>query len=159
MVQFELSRRDGGYRMQNPQWPPFGEFDGQQQRPHAPLPYQVHTLMYIPKPKPKPRQDGAVEVGGVSASSIIIMSFVGAIIGQIIFALIGNYQTTILGTFLIFKYLGHLLRPELKDDPMCGLTTGGQEECFWDCQFFPDPYFGTLISHPECLLDCYEEVL
>ena len=50
-------------------------------------------------------------------------------------------------------------RYKLEDDPMCGLTTGGQEECYWDCDFFVDPYFGSMISNPECLGDCYSEVL
>ena len=50
---------------------------------------------------------------------------------------------------------------------MCGLTTGGQEQCFWDCQLFSSNTLsravlnfenGDLISNPECLLDCYQEV-
>ena len=49
-------------------------------------------------------------------------------------------------------------RYKLEDDPMCGLTTGGQEQCYWDCTLFSDPYYRFLISNPECLLDCYEEV-
>ena len=41
---------------------------------------------------------------------------------------------------------------------MCGITTGGKENCYWDCTFVTDPYVGSLITTPECLLDCYEEV-
>ena len=48
---------------------------------------------------------------------------------------------------------------KLENDPMCGTTTGGQRQCFWDCEFWSDPYFGTLISNPECLEDCYPEVM
>ena len=49
-------------------------------------------------------------------------------------------------------------RYKLENDAFCGITKGGQKECYWDCNFWPDPYFGTLISNPECLLDCYTEV-
>ena len=48
---------------------------------------------------------------------------------------------------------------KLENDPMCGITTGGDRQCFWDCEFWSDPYFGTLISNPECLEDCYPEVI
>ena len=50
---------------------------------------------------------------------------------------------------------------------MCGLTTGGREQCFWDCTLFSSNTLsravlnfenGDLISNPECLLDCYQEV-
>ena len=41
---------------------------------------------------------------------------------------------------------------------MCGLTTGGSSECFWDCEYVSDPNFGSIISNLECLLDCFEEV-
>ena len=47
---------------------------------------------------------------------------------------------------------------KLENDPMCGITTGGKENCYWDCTFVTDPYVGSLITTPECLLDCYEEV-
>ena len=49
-------------------------------------------------------------------------------------------------------------RPRLENDPMCGLTTGGNSECFWDCEYVSDPNFGSIISNLECLLDCFEEV-
>ena len=58
-------------------------------------------------------------------------------------------------------------RYKLEDDPMCGLTTGGREQCFWDCTLFSSNTLsravlnfenGDLISNPECLLDCYQEV-
>ena len=49
-------------------------------------------------------------------------------------------------------------RPRLENDPMCGLTTGGSSECFWDCEYVSDPNFGSIISNLECLLDCFEEV-
>ena len=43
---------------------------------------------------------------------------------------------------------------------MCGVTTGGREDCFWDCQISNYLVFtnGPVISTPECLLDCFEEV-
>ena len=40
---------------------------------------------------------------------------------------------------------------------MCGVTTGGREDCFWDCEIeFSDN--GPFITTPECLLDCFSEV-
>ena len=41
---------------------------------------------------------------------------------------------------------------------MCGVTTGGQEDCHWDCDIVTSDC-GILITNPECLLDCYPEVL
>ena len=60
----------------------------------------------------------------------------------------------ILGNF----YLNQPKRFELKDDPLCGITTGGREDCFWDCEI---EVFGNgpIVSNPECLLDCFPEVI
>lgn len=52
-------------------------------------------------------------------------------------------------------------RARLESDPQCGLTTGGQEECWWDChrerkQFPESPgVFTSVITNPSCLSDCY----
>ena len=46
-------------------------------------------------------------------------------------------------------------RYKLEDDPMCGLTTGGREDCYWDCNIITDRYYRKLVTNPECLLDCY----
>ena len=49
----------------------------------------------------------------------------------------------------------------LSSDPQCGLTTGGREECWWDCQieYVQDPGprrgFYQFITNPLCLSDCY----
>ena len=54
-----------------------------------------------------------------------------------------------------------MLTPEykLENDPMCGITTGGSEECFWDCEIDVDGLGnGPIIKRPECLLNCFEEV-
>ena len=40
---------------------------------------------------------------------------------------------------------------------MCGITTGGKEECFWNCDI-GNTVNGLIVSNPECLLDCFEEV-
>ena len=40
---------------------------------------------------------------------------------------------------------------------MCGLPTGGREECFWDCEIAPG-YNGPYFPAPECLLDCFPKV-
>jgi len=62
---------------------------------------------------------------------------------------------------LAANFIGNTLfpapRPRLENDPMCGLTTGGSSECFWDCEYVSDPNFGSIISNLECLLDCFEE--
>ena len=47
----------------------------------------------------------------------------------------------------------------LENDPMCGITTGGKEECFWDCEINSKGIGnGPIITSPECLLDCFSEV-
>ena len=50
-------------------------------------------------------------------------------------------------------------RQILENDPQCGLTTGGQEECYWDCQrFYLAVYLqGTVAQNPECVADCFPE--
>ena len=45
-------------------------------------------------------------------------------------------------------------RFKLENDPMCGVTTGGKEDCFWDCEIGYD----SLLTPPECLLKCFSEV-
>ena len=52
-------------------------------------------------------------------------------------------------------------RYSLVNDPSCGLTTGGREECWWSCEvrrveepFAPGIYY-PLIPEPSCLSDCY----
>lgn len=40
---------------------------------------------------------------------------------------------------------------------MCGITTGGREDCFWDCEIEMG-FNGPIVSTPECLLDCFPEV-
>ena len=55
-------------------------------------------------------------------------------------------------------------RHRLENDPMCGLVTGGREECWWDChteirEFTWRPWeeaeFVVHITNPSCLEDCY----
>ena len=46
---------------------------------------------------------------------------------------------------------------KLEDDPMCGITTGGREDCFWDCEMTIGRN-GPIITTPECLLDCFPGV-
>ena len=41
----------------------------------------------------------------------------------------------------------------LEDDNVCGITTGGKENCEWDC--IPTPY--GIYQNPECLIDCFDE--
>ena len=46
---------------------------------------------------------------------------------------------------------------KLENDPMCGVPTGGMEECFWDCEV-GNSFNGPIFTAPECLLDCFPEV-
>ena len=46
-------------------------------------------------------------------------------------------------------------RAKLEDDPLCGITTGGRENCEWDCE--PDQYADVIYKNPRCFLDCFEE--
>lgn len=56
----------------------------------------------------------------------------------------------------------------LEDDPMCGLTTGGKEECIWDCERLnfvatasnvtstvSSVLSGVTFKNPLCLEDCF----
>lgn len=43
----------------------------------------------------------------------------------------------------------------MEDDPFCGLTTGGSENCEWDCEH--DYYAVAYYAPPECMLDCFED--
>merc|ERR1712223_505653 len=39
---------------------------------------------------------------------------------------------------------------------MCGITTGGQDECWWDCMIISDSILsGQAITNPECMKDCF----
>ena len=73
-------------------------------------------------------------------------------------------QIFVLRSFILLKLYnatcnpGAAARPRLESDAMCGVTTGGREECYWDCGLFNDPYLGVLVNNPECLLDCYQPV-
>ena len=49
-------------------------------------------------------------------------------------------------------------RYKLEDDPMCGIATGGSDDCFWDCEI-EMVNNGPIISTPECLLDCFPKVI
>ena len=46
-------------------------------------------------------------------------------------------------------------RPKLEDDPLCGITTGGRENCEWDCE--PDYYAEVIYENPRCFMDCFDE--
>ena len=43
----------------------------------------------------------------------------------------------------------------MEDDPFCGLTTGGSENCEWDCKH--EYYAVAYYEPPECMLDCFED--
>ena len=54
-------------------------------------------------------------------------------------------------------------RYKLESDPMCGITTGGREECFWNCEVgssgLPEGLFkGFLLNPPDCLIGCFSKV-
>ena len=41
---------------------------------------------------------------------------------------------------------------------MCGITTGGSKDCYWDCEITFLDFYGPIITNPVCLIDCFEEV-
>ena len=41
---------------------------------------------------------------------------------------------------------------------MCGITTGGKEDCFWKCEI-GNTVNGPIVKNPECLLACFEKVI
>merc|ERR1712223_1254657 len=50
-------------------------------------------------------------------------------------------------------------KPKLENDAMCGITTGGQDECWWDCMIISgSEVSGQAITNPECLRDCFAAV-
>ena len=54
-------------------------------------------------------------------------------------------------------------RFNLESDPMCGITTGGREECFWNCEVGSSGleeglFKGFLLTPPDCLLGCFSKV-
>lgn len=84
-----------------------------------------------------------------------------AFLGQLATIFIGKLQVVLSVVEWSSNCSGDLLprrRYRLEDDPMCGVTTGGQEDCHWDCHIVTSDC-GILITNPECLLDCYPEVL
>ena len=48
-----------------------------------------------------------------------------------------------------------LTRAKLEDDPLCGITTGGRENCEWDCETVH--YADLIYRNPKCFLDCFEK--
>merc|ERR1712223_1500314 len=49
-------------------------------------------------------------------------------------------------------------RPKLENDAMCGITTGGQDECWWDCMIISESVLaGQAITNPECMKDCFSD--
>ena len=47
---------------------------------------------------------------------------------------------------------------KLENHLMCGRTTGGQDDCIWDCEV-AQTQSGQLIRNPLCLRDCFPEVM
>ena len=50
---------------------------------------------------------------------------------------------------------GNSISMKLENDKMCGITTGGKEECHWDCEaslclLLPN-FTSPIYSDPECL--------
>jgi len=61
--------------------------------------------------------------------------------------------TLLLGLSLVL--LAFLLWPRLENHPMCGVTTGGKEECYFDCTVVSTIGSGQLIENLPCLQDCF----
>merc|ERR1712223_467022 len=60
------------------------------------------------------------------------------------------------GLILANSLLNPPEKPKLENDAMCGITTGGQDECWWDCMIMSDSALsGQAITNPECMKDCF----
>merc|ERR1712080_300893 len=46
---------------------------------------------------------------------------------------------------------------ELVEHPNCGQTTGGEKECFWDCEI-DRTEVGPIVKNLECMRDCFSSV-
>ena len=96
-----------------------------------------------------------------SDNLVILIAAVTAFIGQLMAVFIGKYRQVHSNLIKLDNILGDLLTPKykLENDPMCGVTTGGREDCFWDCAIDSSEFSnGPYITTPECLLDCFPEV-
>ena len=115
---------------------------------------------------------------GVSVVSLITASLVGSVVGQLLIFLFGKTRISFLITNSLYSNncSGDLLTPryKLENDPKCGITTGGQDECYWDCETTTNPekfggsddadnpdhsfYFNKVLTDYACLQDCYGTV-
>ena len=126
------------------------------------------------------RQDE--EEDGVSVVSLITAALAGSVIGQLLIFLFGKTRISFLMTNSLYNEyeyeydmklhiccLGDLLTPryKLENDPKCGITTGGLDECYWDCETTTNPkkfgadhsfYFNKVLIDYACLQDCYGAV-
>merc|ERR1712131_456740 len=44
---------------------------------------------------------------------------------------------------------------KLENEVDCGVTTGGKEECYWDCEVVIVDNYPAVVRDPECLRDCF----
>ena len=64
------------------------------------------------------------------------------------------------GLLLANSLLNPPLKPKLENHDMCGITTGGQDECWWDCAIISAPEVsGQAVTNPECLRDCFSNTM
>ena len=62
------------------------------------------------------------------------------------------------GLLLANSLLNPPPKPKLENDDMCGITTGGQDECWWDCMIISERAVqGQAITNPECMRDCFSD--
>ena len=62
------------------------------------------------------------------------------------------------GLLLANSLLNPPEKPKLQNDDRCGITGGGQAECWWDCMIISGPSLaGQAIANPECLKDCFSD--
>ena len=100
----------------------------------------------------------------VSDTFYIFIAALGAFIGQLISVSLGKWYKKVRTAIILLRHtvvsgFTSASRYKLENDPMCGITTGGSDDCFWNCkieQIGPDnrPF----ITPPECLLECFPEV-
>lgn len=81
---------------------------------------------------------------------------------------LGHVQNTslVVGASIAGLFLANLLnnkpkpRPRLENHHMCGITTGGMEECYYSCELRAAPEYvrEQVVRNPACLLNCGDQI-
>jgi len=68
------------------------------------------------------------------------------------------FSLTLLTSIAVMLISFGLPKPTLENHPMCGVTTGGQDECYFDCKMVSCvENYDILVEDLHCLTDCFED--